>query len=278
MPVKPALVVAATLLASCADLAGVDQYSVQAAPKPRDVVASFLAGRSSPLHRSCQSCLLDVCDDDVGACAADASCLASASCIRACSGLGPHCALYGCAGAQPPRDPRLEDLVQCAQDSCLEQCAIGRDFSCTGQYSLPRAPGADFDLELRFSIFVAGDALADATVRLCREGSAFLVCEGSDQLATSRTDLDGVVKLPVHLERSATAYAVVPKGYLYVDRTQRSLADGGVAVNTLGDRIEMPLLPFADPISFPLLRYSDEFPGIAGTVRFFNGVVLDCRA
>ena len=86
---------------------------------------------------ACQTCLLDQCSEQLGACVLDPACDASFSCGTECS--DPNCQMtctdraFGgyeaCLGT-----PAIAGETGVCRNSCRDACAFGRDWDCVGAY------------------------------------------------------------------------------------------------------------------------------------------------
>jgi hypothetical protein len=255
---------------ACADIAGVDDYAVAEPEAPTDSVAAFLSG-SMQAPAACTACVRSECGEAVDACSLAEDCAAPARCMAGCA--DPPCTLLHCAGASLPRNPGLLALTQCAEDHCLETCELGRSWGC--DYDWPDPPEDGFEIELELSIFITEEKLVNATVRLCRADSPELACSQPKYLLDrTETDADGRGRLRVPTERTVSQLPVVPAAYVYIDRLERPNTDGSLGPKTLGDRFDIPLVPYADVFAVPILEYGG-YPN--NTTRFLNNLVFDCR-
>lgn len=116
---------------------------------------------------ACVACVRASCDAEATACTEVAACATNARCRAGCR--DPAC-IQLCEEPYPQDANPTEPLERCVVDGCLDECRVGQDFDCVGEFDWPR-PESSEPVVLRAQLIVSAEMAPvgeGILARLCR--------------------------------------------------------------------------------------------------------------
>jgi hypothetical protein len=220
----------------------------------------------------CEACVASRCADAASRCSEEAACDAHVGCTRDCSAsedtVHPPC-FDACR--RLPRTETADDLFDCSNTECREECSLGTTFGCVGAYAWPR-PEADA-VTLNFRIIEPLETTPYPTsngVMPCRVGTWPCEFEASRAQETAG---DGTVALTIPTISPLFAGRQAWFGYFHIEESD-DLRRTFVYQNR-GEYRDREIDDLPIPSDGALGAYDDD--PLEPTKGIVAGQLLDCR-
>jgi hypothetical protein len=180
---------------ACAQLSDIDDYSIGPS---EDAKADSSARLPYLSGEACEACLVQECNTQQEACAADEFCIEWVDGMR--NQPGPvefyerhqalRDAMWAGMNGYGNRAQATIDLSECSSTRCFRACQLGRDFSCVGEFEWANEDALQ---SLRISVASSTGPLPATpwTVRACSD----IDIECEQALASTTTDARGLATL-----------------------------------------------------------------------------------
>jgi hypothetical protein len=154
---------------------------------------------------ACAECFQLNCQEPLESCLEDDACTEQLACESECDDPGCYEDCLGLAGMDG-FSPFADDLVTCKTRACAEECQVGQNWACVGEFRWPKAEVQSVERHVRFGtslLYFVGIGNESGS-RITLAGASVRVCESAGCRAGSTT-LDAANGAVVELSTGNTS-------------------------------------------------------------------------